>query len=171
MSSRENSGKGSDVPRAETRRLDWETFSALTAELLVEGGGLRFRANGRSMKPFIRDGDILVIEKIDPADLRVGDVALFRSKGGSMLAHRVCRLEGSGDRVLWTTRGDALFMPDWPFGPSQLLGRVATVERDGIARRSDGGVGRLAGRLWLLTYPPRFVLRRITARLRAVLRR
>ncbi len=155
----------------ETRTLDGETFAVLSAELIAESGGLRFRAQGRSMAPFVRDGDVLTIEKIPPADLRVGDIALFRSRGGSVLAHRVCRSVGGSDRARWTTRGDALFVQDPSFGPDSLLGRVATVERDGSTRRLDGGLGRLAGQFWLLTYQPRRLLCRIRTRLHAVLRR
>jgi len=155
----------------ETKRLDSETFAALTVELMAEGGGLRFRAHGRSMRPFILDGDVLVIERISPANLRTGDIALFRSRGGSVLAHRVCRSVGKGEQTSWTTRGDALFMQDPSFGEDRLLGRVATVERGGRIRRVDAGLGRLAGVLWLLTYQPRSLLNRITTRLRAALMR
>jgi hypothetical protein len=157
--------------RRQTRRLDRATFAALTAELMAEGDGLRFRAHGRSMKPFIRDGDVLVIARIAPAELRTGDVALFRSRGGSVLAHRVCRSVGRGEKTRWTTRGDALFMLDSSFGPDRLLGRVVTVERGGRIRRMDAGFGRSAGLLWLLTYHPRFLLTRVATRLRAALMR
>jgi signal peptidase len=94
------------------------------AEVLANGHGARFTATGDSMHPFIRSGQQLVVEAVDPRALRRGDVVLARLERG-LTAHRVVRIERRGDEVVSiTTRGDNCALDDPPFGPDRLVGRI-----------------------------------------------
>jgi hypothetical protein len=145
-------------------------FYSLSLEILEEGAALRFRAHGRSMFPFIRDGDILEVQKAGPDRIFPGCIALYRTDGGSLLAHRVIGRE-AGVNSRWVTRGDARFVPDPPLEESQLLGIVSSVERNGRILRMDKGFRRLAGRFWLRSFVFRRMARFLNRTARAAVRK
>ena len=122
----------------------------MAVERLQAGEQVRFIARGRSMGPFILDGDLLVIGPINGA-LRCGD--LVWAEAGPV--HRVIAIT-PGPRY-WL-RGDALLKPDGAFRRDQLLGRVREIRRRGRSiplRASMGivgtatllGLARLAGQI------------------------
>jgi len=104
-----------------------DELGGLAAALLGEGQGLRFCARGASMRPFIRDGDVLDVRPVDVRRLRRGDVVLFRDGEDRLLAHRVVRVSRAG----LATQGDALARSDGVIEYDRLLGRVCSVERGG----------------------------------------
>jgi GNAT superfamily N-acetyltransferase len=146
-------------------RLDDEPFLDLSAEILRQGGTFQFRAHGASMVPFIRDGDLLTVAPCEPADLAVGDVALYRTQRDRIVAHRV--VAKSVRRGEWTlvAQGDARLHPDSPVPGDRLLGRIARIQRGGRTYHLDRGPWRLAARLWLWLLPLR---RAATGLIRAV---
>ena len=94
------------------------------AEVLAQGHRARFTATGDSMHPFIRSGQRLVVEAVDPRALRRGDVVLARLERG-LTAHRVVSIERRGEEIVSiTTRGDNCALNDPPFSPDQLVGRI-----------------------------------------------
>ena len=131
--------------------VDHREFGSLSAELIEDQGGLRFRASGKSMLPSIHDGDVLTIEKTDPADIGIGDVVMVRMDPNSLLVHRVIKHEDD----CWTTCGDAVIRPDAPFRASQLLGRVSAIDHNGQQRMLSKAYGRFIATLsrhgnWLI---------------------
>ena len=80
---------------------------------------------GGSMWPTFRPGDRLFIEHCSPADLRAGEVVVFR--GSRLVVHRVLRVERRGDAVLVHTQGDRSPRADPPWDGSRLVGRVVSV--------------------------------------------
>jgi hypothetical protein len=101
-------------------------FASLCGDLLQTGLSVRLAATGQSMGPVIRDGDVVTIEPCTGDDLRRGDVAFYATPRGPTL-HRVLRRSGG----LLVVRGDAVGSPVEPVSPSAVLGRVASVCRDG----------------------------------------
>jgi signal peptidase I len=83
---------------------------------------------GRSMWPMIRNGDVLVVKSLDPADLRLGDIVAFK-RCGRLFAHRVVGVSQQGDGKVVLTRGDACGTPDLPLPQSAILGRVESIVR------------------------------------------
>jgi hypothetical protein len=126
------------MPDGDIQTLDHREFGCLSAELIDNTGGLRFRAHGGSMRPTIRSGDVLTFEKIDPGTLCIGDIVLTRDRAGSLLAHRI--IQQAGDT--WTTCGDALSTPDIAFKADQLIGRVCRVEHGGRDKAPSKACGR-----------------------------
>jgi hypothetical protein len=111
-----------------------ETVSALkcdlAGEVLRSFGNLRFTATGWSMLPAIWPEDTLVVERVSPNQIHVGNVVLV-GREGRLCAHRVVSAaEGSGDPQ-WITQGDAMSAPDRPVIESELLGRVSYLIRAG----------------------------------------
>ena len=120
-------------------------FSDLSAEILARGALLRFRAQGDSMRPFIRGGDILVIAPIEGEQARAGDAILFR-QGNRLLVHRLLGRSGEGGNTL-ILKGDAHLRPDRPLGADQVLGRVTALERAGRTVDVERTLPRLVHRL------------------------
>lgn len=123
------------------------SFTSAAADLLKAGYDLRFRATGRSMLPTIADGEVITVEQIAAGDVGVGDIVLYATQG-SVIAHRVQRIERDRGRVVFLRlRGDASEGCDEPVLPSQVLGRVVTVEREGRKIELTGLQAKLARRL------------------------
>ncbi len=110
----------------------------LTAELLSRGTRVRFRPSGRSMYPSIREGELITVEPVQPSDVKLGDIVLYRSERGP-IAHRVVEIASQDSRV-FRLRGDASLSCDEPVEAHRILGRVVGVERNGrsVALASRG---------------------------------
>jgi signal peptidase I len=147
--------------------LGGQDFAALAGEILGRGEALRFRAKGASMRPFIRDGDLVEVRPIGATSVRRGDVVLFRAEGGRALAHRVVRVVGDDRREALVTKGDSITWCDGPISREQVLGRVVAVERDGRRIGLGGGLQRIVGLLWMGLWP---VVRRLRSAARVVRR-
>ncbi|MHB8218221.1 MAG: S24 family peptidase [Candidatus Sulfotelmatobacter sp.] len=102
----------------------------LAEEVLRSFGSLRFAATGWSMLPAVRSGDTLVIDRVTPNQIQVGDIALI-GRDGRLCAHRVVRLPRGLDDRVWITQGDAMPAPDQPVIEDELLGRVTKIIRAG----------------------------------------
>ena len=101
---------------------------ALAEDVLGQGGILRFRARGGSMRPLIHDGNPIALEPASPAQLRVGDVILYRT-GQNAIVHRLVGYDGQALLI----RGDAgrACAPDRVLS-DQVLGRVCQVQRGNL---------------------------------------
>jgi len=126
-------------------------LAALMDAVVERGIPFRFRANGDSMKPAIRDGDVITISPPRRGEPRVGQVAACRMPGaGNLLVHRVIRRRD--EKVL--IRSDRLRTPDGWVPREQLYGVVTAVERDGrpilwLWKGSCAGLAFLMlGKLW-----------------------
>ena len=103
-----------------------KSFEHTIIDVLGRGMSARFHATGQSMLPAIRSGEHLHVSPLGEHSLRIGDIVLARS-GGRLLAHRIVRMTPHGI----ITRGDNALRPDAALPPSDILGRVTHVERDG----------------------------------------
>src|SRR5215475_6649113 len=104
-------------------RLESGVFGQVADSLLASGLEFRFQAQGRSMLPFIKDGEILRVKAIDPADVKLGDIVLFRDRSG-FKAHRVIRR----NKGKFATRGDAGLETDEAIRGEQIVGKITAKE-------------------------------------------
>src|SRR5579863_8072793 len=102
----------------------------LAVDVLRSFGSLRFVATGWSMLPTVWPGDTLLVDHIDPDQVREGDVVLV-GRDGRLSAHRVVSRPQSSGNAHWITQGDAMPVPDRPVTEGELLGRVNYVIRAG----------------------------------------
>ncbi len=119
--------------------IDHRELAKLAREVLSRGQRFQFQAYGQSMWPFIRSGDRLLIEPLQSTWPRVGEVVLYQTLHGGLIAHRVVRAlpptpalprKDRGSQEFLHIRGDRLWAPLERVYPHQLLGRVAAIERD-----------------------------------------
>ncbi len=85
---------------------------------------------GASMLPLLREGDMVVIAKKAPEEIRVDDIVVYRSvRGGRLIIHRVVGVERVGDKYYYKIKGDNNWNEDF----HEYYERV-----DGILRRAPG---------------------------------
>lgn len=108
-------------------------------KIFEKGENLRVQVFGSSMFPLIRSGDIVTVKPMPPENLTVGEV-LFYYKDGIFFAHR---LKERSSNSLIITRGDNLPFNDNFITPSEVLGKIVTVERRGKKIDMESGLMRL----------------------------
>jgi hypothetical protein len=102
------------------------------------GQRVRIVVNGRSMWPFIRDGDVVEIAPMPPQPA-VGMAVLARLAPEHYPLHRLVARHGD----TWVLRGDYNRGPDGLVCRQDLIGMVTRVERNGrIVRFVLGRTGR-----------------------------
>lgn len=103
--------------------------------LVAQGRSFRFHARGGSMRPAIRNNDVLQVEPVRAEELRAGEIVLFAARSGGFRAHRLQLADGEKD--MYVTKGDANPFADAPIQGSQILGRVVSRQNgEKIAARS-----------------------------------
>jgi signal peptidase I len=139
----------------ETAVAHVDRFTPVAVDALAGGLSVTFRAGGDSMRPAIRDGDVIHVAPASAADIRVGDVVLCRV-GSRLLAHRLVAVTEDADGERWLhLRGDAKGGCDAPVRDADVIGRVEAVWRDGSTRRVvDRGVVAKARRLFSVIIQP-----------------
>lgn len=103
-------------------------FYKLGRDLTGSGFTFRCQVRGRSMFPFLRDGDVIQVTPSGIEDLQLGDIIFYRS-GDRMLAHRVVGLITTCEGKSARARGDAFLQEDPPVTEEDLVGRVELVSR------------------------------------------
>ena len=68
---------------------------------------------GNSMLPTLYSGDLVVIYKPQPQDIRVGDIVVYRSPlTGRLVIHRVIEINECDGSYCYITKGDNNLHPD-----------------------------------------------------------
>ena len=106
-------------------------FEELAGQLLGTGHGMRFRAQGSSMYPLVRDGDILCVRPTAQAPTAVGDIVLYRSSRSGIVVHRVVDIRRREEKTILLVKGDSAARADPQVEESQVLGRVESIHRRG----------------------------------------
>ena len=104
--------------------------NALFADILQQDHDLKIKVTGRSMRPFINNGEVVTLRKVPPESLRCGDIIYYTSENGPPVMHRIISKAIQDDKGLsFTTKGDALLQKDVPVSADQILGKAFHVEK------------------------------------------
>jgi hypothetical protein len=122
--------------------------------ILQEGYGVLLKTRGDSMVPIIRSGGLIQVDPVEPEDLRLRDIVVYR-QGDQVMAHRLVAKGRRGENLRFFTRGDAI---SWhsreEVSPEQVLGRVTAVRsRRGREIRIDAGWGRVLSLILAAAWP------------------
>ncbi|MCU0488759.1 MAG: S24/S26 family peptidase [Anaerolineales bacterium] len=109
----------------------------LATEILASGASVHFRARGVSMRPIIRDGDLLEITPLASHPPRLGDILLFKLANRQLLVHRVIRTRPHAAGRQFLLQGDAAIFTDGWITAEVVLGKVTAIERNGNLIRLD----------------------------------
>jgi signal peptidase len=114
--------------------VELQPRSVLACELVTDVvrnfGEARLKVTGASMIPAIWPGDVITIRRRGVAELQSGQIVLSR-RGGMLVAHRITCIRGH--HVI--TRGDSLQHDDPPVRPSDIVGEVVSIVRNGCQVR------------------------------------
>ena len=95
--------------------------------VLNETGSVRIPVNGRSMRPFLKEGrDKVILTKAYAHSIKKGDIVVYK-KGDAYLLHRVVSLDGGVISIM----GDNENNPDCGISPESVVATVKCVERNG----------------------------------------
>ena len=122
-----------------------ESFAGLSAELLRLGIAVRFKARGNSMRPLVRDGDILLVKPLADTRLRVGDIVLCSHTPERVVVHRVVRRKTGNDGDTYLVQSDRSFITTGWVTRATIHGRVVALERGGKIHNLQRPLARLAG--------------------------
>lgn len=67
---------------------------------------------GNSMYPLLREGDIILLSKKSPEEIKVGDIVVYRSLKGNLIVHRVIGIELVNGVYYFKTKGDNNILDD-----------------------------------------------------------
>jgi hypothetical protein len=119
---------------------------------LERTGSLMFTTVGRSMRPFLRSGeDMMVIEARKDSRFRPRDVVLYRRKSGKYVLHRIMAVRKE-DYVLC---GDNCWELERGIRDEQILGVLTAVIREGKRLDVSSRSYRFKVFSWWMLFPIR----------------
>ena len=129
-------------------------------------GTFAFSPRGSSMRPWLRTGDSLFVEAVDPAKVVAGDVVLYWRAGrtpdqDSLICHRVLGRLPTERGARFYAKGDSLgHIETFDDGmDAQVIGRVKAISRNGRSWPVPGRLANLAILLGSLLLMPVMKLR------------
>jgi hypothetical protein len=142
-----------------TLALSGAVLVELVQAVLDKGSLFRFCACGRSMIPFIRDGDTLTIAPLANRPPRLGEVVAYSCPTEERAKLAIHRVIGRRRRD-FLVRGDGNGCMPEIVSSENILGLLVSVERDGRQVRLGLGPERrliawlgLARLLWISVWP------------------
>lgn len=88
---------------------------------------------GVSMNPVLKEGDLIMHEKVSPSEVKVGDIIVYslppltqkHYNCPTVVAHRVVEIRDTGIEICYRTKGDNNpYQDPWSVRESDLMGRV-----------------------------------------------
>lgn len=129
--------------------LDNGLFFAEATRLLSEGRSVTIRAKGRSMFPFIHDGDCVVLKK--PDKVGVGDIVLADIPAKGYVLHRVYKACGNGLMLM----GDGNLHDTERCHVDSVAGAVVEIRHNGRSVDCSSASERRKAALWRRLLPVR----------------
>lgn len=114
-------------------RLDSKTQNVLGEmwqEACEKGGSLSFKIVSGSMRPVLEVGNLVKVTKVEPSEIRIGDILAFKDSHNVVIIHRVIGKTRSNQQFGFRHRGDAgglsgkIAVPD-------IIGRVTVIDKAG----------------------------------------
>ena len=145
-----------DLP-GKTISLPNELFFKEVKMLLDEGKQVRIPVKGRSMRPFLKNSDTVVLTPVRDRSVHWGDIVLARTAFGAIILHRVVFRK---KETLWLM-GDAHSRQKERITEGAILAVATAVYRKGKERKLDSFGRRCVNVIWFLILPVRGYLIRI----------
>ncbi|MDD5084855.1 MAG: signal peptidase I [Candidatus Omnitrophica bacterium] len=123
-----------------------ETKISLLRESLDKGRSIETTVTGDSMLPFLKEKDILLVEKTSPERIGIGDIIVYEDNGG-LITHRVYNKFIERNRQYFLTKGDNSLLFDLPFTNYEVVGRIIAVKRNGKFSYLNKPLARIWGKL------------------------
>jgi signal peptidase I len=108
--------------------LDPRTFILLKTKIQSDGY-IDLPAYGNSMFPFIRKGDLCRFTLADPSKFKKGDIVLYHTIPGQLVAHRLSNIKELDGNRLYILKGDTNLGFDQPIKEQQIIGVLSFVQK------------------------------------------
>ncbi|MDQ0198765.1 S24/S26 family peptidase [Neobacillus ginsengisoli] len=130
--------------------IDDNTFKLLR-NAIKKDGWLELPSYGNSMFPFIQQGNKCKFIPCEPSLLKKGDVILFYSQAGQLIAHRFVEIKGN-KQPLFLFKGDTNLGFDQLIGEERILGKLVSVQKQRFKITPEHLIVNLWGKL-ILSFP------------------
>ena len=113
--------------------FDKETIKLLKITLKRDGF-IQLPALGDSMFPLIRQDDLCQFAVCEPARLKKGEVVLFYSRTGQLVAHRFYHKKDIEGIPYFVFKGDTNLGFDFPIQANQIVGKLTIIDKQHTTR-------------------------------------
>lgn len=144
-------------------------FSSEVIQLLSyairKHGEIKLPAQGNSMFPYIRRGNECSFIPCVASSLRKGDIVLFSTSNGQLIAHRYYETKFMNGRLYYLFKGDANLGFDEPVSHEQIIGKLASIH----INKADLSVTDTPSYIWsklILAFPKMSYLLRFYLKLK-----
>lgn len=111
-------------------QLDQETVQLLK-QTVEKDGFIRLPAQGDSMFPLIRNDDLCRFTAYDLSKLKKGDIVLFCTPSGQLVAHRFFYAKEIAGTIHFIFKGDTNLGFDEPVQAENVIGKLTKIEKQG----------------------------------------
>lgn len=101
----------------------------LLRRTVIKDGYIDLPSMGDSMYPLIKQGDICRFCDFEQDSLQKGDIVLYWSEKGRLVAHRLVKIVYMPDKVQYLFKGDSNLGYDRPVNEGQVMGKLALIKR------------------------------------------
>lgn len=112
--------------------------------LLDHNKSIKFKARGSSMRPYIKDGDIVEVEPVNHSQIKKGDILLFRGDLERLYLHRILKTKGNE----FVLKGDSSKTVDGVIGPEKIIGRLISITKKNTTIKVNSSLSSLFSLSW-----------------------
>lgn len=128
-------------------QIDQDTLT-LFKHVIKKEGWIELPSSGNSMFPIIKEGNICRFSSCTPGAIKKGDIILFYTLQGQLIAHRFYKT----DRTLYYFKGDTNLGFDEPIESRQILGRLEAIYKKSRKVLPETLIPTLWGKI-ILSFP------------------
>lgn len=133
--------------------LTTDKLTSLIQKSIEKSGWIAIPSEGDSMVPLIQNGNLCRFEKVEPSILKKGDIVLYQSQTGPLVAHRFYLTKEEDGEILYIFKGDANLGTDEPVEAQRIIGRLVTIQKsEQFKLKANNPLLLLWGRL-VMNYP------------------
>lgn len=124
----------------------------LFKKVIKKNGYIDLPAQGNSMFPIIQKADICRFISCSPLHFKKGDIILFHSQNGQLIAHRFCESKLIDGIEHYFFKGDSNLGFDQPIVEEQVIGKLIFIQK----RHSNINMEDFRVSLWsklILSFP------------------
>lgn len=143
---------------------NWNSYE----QYLAEHGTLTYTFKGVSMNPMLKQGrDLFTVRKKTDERCRKYDVVLYRRPPGQYVLHRIVEVR-EGDYVIL---GDNCIAKEYGIKDEDIIGVLTAFVRKGKTISVNNRRYRAYCHIWVGIYPLRMFMKKVTGKLRRMLKR
>lgn len=141
-------------------------FAGIIEDTINSGGSMPLVVTGKSMNPFLRDGqDTVWLGACVESSFRRGKILLFRREDGRIILHRVRKVMPDGTLVM---NGDSQYWCE-NIKKEQALAVVTYIEKNGKKTSCDSLKYKFRIEVWQLLKPLRPLIFRVQRKIKRII--